>query len=208
MLDSFMSAKRPRALRQISIRCLVLLLAIGYCCAGTAEAQKQKRKKGQSDPAESSGQLLNPLPDDRAIDLVISQMLGAWQIGDLAALHKDYADDVAVVSGAWEPPVIGWDNYAKAYQRQRDRTQNVVLDRTNTYIKVVGNVGWASYQWEFRGLVDGASMTARGQTTLILQKQKDRWVILHNHTSLVQEAPGAQHGPAPSASQQKPSASP
>ena len=58
-------------------------------------------------------------PDSQAIDQAIGEALGYWQIGDVDSLHKYYADDVVVVSGAWEPPVIGWDNFLKAYQAQR-----------------------------------------------------------------------------------------
>src|SRR2546427_5486633 len=59
-------------------------------------------------------------------------------------------------------------------------------------IKVDGNVGWASYQWEFGATVDNSPMVVRGQTTLILEKRKDRWVIVHfddrseEHTSELQ----------------------
>lgn len=194
MRDLSVGLKRSRVLR-IFTRCALLLLATGLVCGAPAEAQKQKKKNVKAG-AEASDKPLIPLPDDRAIDLVISEMLGAWQIGDLERLHRYYADDVVVVSGAWEPPVTGWDNYAKAYQRQRDRTQKVVIDRTNTFIKVLGNVSWASYQWQFSGAVDGAPMTVRGQTTLVLEKQKDRWMIIHNHTSLIPEAAGMPRGPA------------
>lgn len=197
MGDSFLGAKCGTSLRQIFIRCVLLMFAASTLCAGPAEAQKQKKKKGQHSSDESSERLNIPIPDERAIDVVISEMLGAWQLGDVAALHKSIADDVVVVSGAWEPPVTGWDNYAKAYQRQRDRTQNVVLERTNTLVKVLRNVGWASYQWEFRGVVDGSPTTVRGQTSLVLERQKERWVIVHNHTSLSQEMPSTTRGPAP-----------
>lgn len=202
MSDLFASATRSKTLRQMLVCCLVVFLAAGFLCAGMTEAQKQKKKKGKVATEESSDKPLIPIPDDRAIDIAISEMLGAWQLGDLPALHKHIANDVVVVSGAWEPPVTGWDNYAKIYEAQRTRTQNVVLERTNSYIKALGNVGWASYQWEFRGQVDGKEMTARGQTTLILEKQKDRWMIVHNHTSLAQEAAVTQ--PAPSTAQPKP----
>src|SRR5437899_3977272 len=59
-------------------------------------------------------------------------MLGAWQIGDVEMLHKYYADDVTVVSGAWEPPLVGWANYLRAYQSQRERMTAGRLDRNNT----------------------------------------------------------------------------
>jgi uncharacterized protein (TIGR02246 family) len=154
-----------------------------------AAAQKNKGKDKNTPPAPDSGESLVPLPDNRAVDLVISEMLGAWQIGDIDRLHKAYADDVIVVSGTWDPPVIGWENFLRAYQQQRARMQEVRLDRQNTYIKVDGNVAWANYQWDFSATVDGEPAAARGHTSLVLEKRDGRWVIVHNHTSLVSQSP-------------------
>jgi len=66
------------------------------------------------------------------------------------------------------------------------------MDRSNTYIKLSGNFAWACYQWDFSAVVDGQPSAARGQTTLIVEKRNDHWVIVHNHTSL---APTAQPSP-------------
>src|SRR5713226_10342819 len=71
---------------------------------GAALAQHKQPKEPKGQMAESQVRL----PDDQAIDLAISEMLAAWQMGDVEMLHKYYADDVTVVSGAWEPPLLGW----------------------------------------------------------------------------------------------------
>jgi len=136
------------------------------------------------------------LPEDQALDQALSEMLAAWQVGDLEALHLFFADDVTVVSGAFEPPIVGWTNYAKAYQLQRQRIQQPRMERRNTLVHLRGNLAWASYQWEFAALVDGKPMVARGHTSLVLEKRRDRWVILHNHTSTVGE-PQMTSPPAP-----------
>ena len=83
---------------------------------------------------------------------------------------------------------MGWANFARAYQAQRARMEGPPrLERSNTYTIVRGNVAWAVYQWAFNAVVDGKPTSARGHTTLVLEKRKDRWVIVHNHTSLVPE---------------------
>ena len=48
-------------------------------------------------------------------------------------MHKYYADDMAAVSGSWEPPLVGWPAYAAAYQKQHSRTHDGRLERTNTF---------------------------------------------------------------------------
>ena len=170
-----------------------LILTLSISCPAAAQQPKDKKNKKEPSLADSSGHIL-PMKDEEQIDYLISEMLGAWQIADIDRLHKDYADDVSFVNGGWAPPVIGWNNYLPLYQQQRARMQQVRMDRTNTYIKVEGTLGWACYQWDFSATVDGQPVASQGQTTLVLAKRNNRWVIVHNHTSLAQAPPppGAQ----------------
>ena len=159
-------------------------LILSLSLASTASAQK-KKKKNDATPNPPPAAIL---PDEQRIDNAIGEMLGAWQLGDIEKLHSHYADDVDVVNGMWAPPVVGWPNYLTSYQSQRARAQQVRLDRSNTLIRVApsGNLAWASYQWEFTAVVDGVPSSAFGHTTLIFEKRNDNWLIVHNHTSLVQ----------------------
>jgi uncharacterized protein (TIGR02246 family) len=174
-----------KAGRAASAVTLAILLCGPLAFPSVAGAQNQKNNKNKKEPETTGIVSPIPLPDSQAIDLVVSQMLGAWQIGDIEMMHKSYADDVMVVSGAWEQPIIGWDNYARAYQLQRSRTQGGRLDRSNTYTKVQGDMAWCTYQWEFHGQVDGNPATAVGHTTLVLEKRAGNWIIAVNHTSVV-----------------------
>jgi len=183
--------------------------ALLLACAGPAAAQKEKKKKKNEETGNTdSGKPMIPMGDEQQIDYMISDMLGAWQLGDVEKLHADYGDDVSVVSGIWTPPIIGWKSYLAVYQQQRARMQQVRLDRSNTYIKVNGSFGWACYQWDFSAVVDGQPSAAQGQTTLVVEKRNNRWVIVHNHTSLVtpqQAAPANTQPAAPSEAAKPPS---
>jgi ketosteroid isomerase-like protein len=176
---------RLRALFALAI-CFVIFLSVG----SPAAAQKEKKKKKDAN-ASNDAHINIPMPDEQQIDYNISEMIGAWQLGDVERLHKAYADDAVFVSGAWAPPVFGWSNYLPLYQEQHARTQQVRLDRLNTFIKVSGAVAWSCYQWDFSGTVDGQPMTTRGQTTLVFEKRNDRWLIVHNHTSVALPTPGS-----------------
>lgn len=185
------------------IACIAILLSI----ASPASAQKEKKKKKDANPPDEH--ITIPMPDEQQIDYKISEMLGAWQVGDVNRLHQDYADDAVFVSGYWAPPIFGWSNYLPTYQQQRARMQQVRLDRVNTFVKVSGAVAWACYQWDFSGSVDGQAMKARGQTTLVLEKRGDRWLIVHNHTSVAQDVPATPQPAAPVGTpQQQPSKPP
>lgn len=159
---------------------LVLLLTAG----ATSGQHKKKKPDKNAGPAAPEVRL----PDSDEISREISEMMGAWQIGDVERLHSHYAEDVTVVSGAYEPPLAGWPNFLAAYQRQRERLGPVRLDRRNTFVNVKGDIAWAAYQWEFVATVDGKPASARGQTTLVLERHGDHWLIVHNHTSEICEA--------------------
>lgn len=168
---------------------LALLVALP---ASSTQKKKGKKDQGQANPEVR-------LPDNQVIDQEISEMLGAWQVGNTNMLHNYYADDVTVVSGAYEAPLVGWPAYLTAYQRQRSRLGSLRLDRRNTFVFVRGNVAWASYQWEFDALVDGRPTSARGQTTLVFERRDNHWLIVHNHTSEICEAPPTSPQPSPPA---------
>jgi ketosteroid isomerase-like protein len=170
-----------------------LFLALSLALATTAVAQKKKKKTTDDSQPTPPASVVTSIPDEQKIDNTIGEWLGAWQVGDIEKLHKSTADDVTVVAGTWTPPAIGWTSYLAAYQTQRARMQQVRLDRSNTLIRVApgGLFAWACYQWEFSAVVDGSPMAADGQTTLILEKQNAVWMIVHNHTSLVQASQSA-----------------
>lgn len=201
------SFETRRAIRTpLAIVPFFLAAVIFLACASPAAAQKDKKKKNATSDSASSD-TFSALTNEQQIDYTISEMLGAWQLGDIEKMHKDYADDVSIVNGSWAPPVIGWTNYLAIYQLQRSRMSQVRMDRSNTYIKVSGTVAWACYQWDFGAVVDGQQTESQGHTTLVLEKRNNRWVIVHNHTSLVQTA--SQVAPAnPPAQQQPPSSAP
>lgn len=177
----YVTKNHARGLRIWALLALALLAA-----ALPADAQKKDKKKG-APPADPTIDLKTEIPttDSAAIDQTIGEALGYWQIGDTASLHKYYADNVVLISGGWEPPIVGWDNFLKAYEAQRAQVTGARMDRSNTLIKVNGDSAWATYQFVYATQVGGKVVQFRGHTTLLLAKQSDRWVITLNHSSIV-----------------------
>ena len=168
--------------RALAGAALVLMVTSG------ATAQKNKNKKPDNTPPPSV-----PLPAADQIDHDIGEMLGAFQAGNIEAMHKYYSDNATFVSGSYQPPIIGWANYVAGYQQQRAAFQGIQLIRRNTDVLVYGDMAVAMYQWEFSSVFNGKPYGIRGQTTLVLKKTADDWQIVHNHTSqLCDSAAGPQ----------------
>jgi uncharacterized protein (TIGR02246 family) len=174
---------------KFACRAVLCALVSAILLIGSASAQQKDKKNKNKKDAPAAADNTSPssiMSDEQQIDFQISTMLGAWQVNDLEKMHQTYAEDVIIVSGNWAPPVVGWANYSAMYQQQRAQMQQVRMDRSNTAIKVFGNFGWACYQWDFSASINGQTSAAQGQTTLIFEKQNGKWLIAHNHTSLVQ----------------------
>jgi len=188
------------------MRELFMRRALGWACAialavslAALETGAQKnKKKNEKDEAKATAEVMQslPRPDADLIDQGLTQMLAGWQIGDLPMMQKHYAEDVVFVSGGYEPPLQGWGHYAAAYQQQRQRMHSVRLDRFNTLIRPRGPNAVVNYQWTFIATVDGRPSGARGHTTLVLEKRGDHWLIVHNHTSVVDQPMVQQTGAA------------
>jgi len=187
-----------RRMRTIAAILTALVFALSLA-APEAQGQNDKKKKKNQPQEKIDNNNTNPvvpLTDEQQIDYMLSEYLGAWQIGDIDRLHKFYSEDVSVVNGGWAAPVVGWTNFLALYQQQRSHMQQVRMDRVNTYIKVSGTTAWACYQWDFEAVVDGTPTGARGQTTFVLIKKEKSWLIAHDHTSVVQTTKQQQNAPA------------
>jgi ketosteroid isomerase-like protein len=163
----------------------------------------QKKKKGKdADKNASSSQAAlpaMPMPESDKINNDIGEMLAAFQLGKAEMMHKYYSDNVTFVSGEYAPPVVGWQNYVPMYERQWSAFTGIQLNRRNTLVFIHGDMAWASYQWEFDAMLKGQPYTMRGQTTLIVNKVNDNWLIVHNHTSQIYTPQAYAQAPAPAA---------
>ncbi len=179
-------------------------IALGLTGSAGAQEKPQNPPKDKKAPKMKAEQVELPAQgavpqanDNELIDYRIAEMLAAWQLGDTNLLHSVYADDVSVVSGAFEAPILGWPNFLATYQKLRARVSSVQKDRYNTYTVVRGTLAWSSFQWEFNGQVDGNAARWRGQTTLVLEKRAGKWMIVHDHTSVVADMSPPAAAPKP-----------
>jgi ketosteroid isomerase-like protein len=187
--------------RFAAIRAAAWAAAVLLFLSTSSAAIAQKNKKLKDAPAASSTENPVPLPPRSVADELdqnIGEMLAAVQLGNVDMLHKYYADNATFVSGVYEPPIVGWQNYAALYQRQKAAFQGMQLIRRNTFIFSNGDVAWATYEWEFDSSINGQPYSARGQTTLVFNKVGTSWLIVHNHTSQIcpDAAPAATQPPA------------
>src|SRR5258707_15089804 len=106
----------------LRICALLWIAATLVLCTSSSDAQQKDKKKKKDAPSvvdNNSANPVVPLTDEQQIDYMISEVLGAWQIGDSARMHKNYSDDVSVVNGGLEPPLIGWAQFKELFKIQQ-----------------------------------------------------------------------------------------
>ena len=175
------------------IRGLITVSLIITISSAAWAFQKKKKNDNSNQPAPAV-----TLPDSDQIEYNIGQMLAAFQMGDADGMHKYYSDNATFVrSGAFAPPIVGWQPYAADYKSSWSTFQGIQIVRRNTLIFTHADVAWATYQWEFFATTDGKPLSARGETTLVFNKIAGNWMIVHNHTSEICSAASPEHPATP-----------
>jgi ketosteroid isomerase-like protein len=127
--------------------------------------------------------------EEEKIEAVIAAVIEAYRKGDYATMGRYYAPEVSVVPSDYNPPLIGWANVEPRYQQANANVSGMELVRESTRIVRKDKIAWAVYQWRFAGIIGNQAFEAQGHTTLILEKRKRDWVIVHNHTSALPMPP-------------------
>lgn len=183
-----MSSKLTQFFRTSGLACF-FAAALVFALSPSAQAQKNKKSKNgdASDQATETPSVVPAAgtPEFDEIDHAIGEMLAAFQLGDTEKMHKYYAENATWVRSSFDPPVVGWQNYAAIYDQEKASFQGMQLIRRNTFIFTHADTAWASYQWQFNSMLNGKPYAVQGQTTLVFTKVNGNWLIVHNHTSEV-----------------------
>lgn len=146
--------------------CLVFVMSAAVL---TTSAQSEKREMKISD-------------DIRA---VMKAQAVAWNEGDIDGFMKGYwnSPELKFVSGdnitkGWQPTL---DRYKKSYD---SKAKMGVLTFSDLDINVLSKKSAVVLgSWNLDREVDGEKDNPHGKFTLIFQKFKDGWKIVHDHTS-------------------------
>lgn len=125
-----------------------------------------------------------PLGDPpREIAAMLQRSAADWNHGDLAAFMSDYAPDslTSYVSGGHVQ--YGWqalyDRYQANYFAPGKSRDSLAFGELRVRV-LTPDFAYATARFT---LARGDSVVASGPFTLVLQRQVDRWRILHDHTS-------------------------
>jgi len=111
----------------------------------------------------------------------------AWRQGDLKTLTDIYATD-AKLGVYWPDPtrpslIEGWDEVREHLATIFALTGGLDLEFTDQRIQRYGNIAILTSNWKW--LVPTQPALATGRATFVFQRRGSKWVIVHEHSSLV-----------------------
>ena len=117
------------------------------------------------------------------IAAMLTRSAGDWNHGDLAGFMSDYATDSLTSYVSAGHVQYGWqvlyDRYQANYFAPGKSRDSLAFDEVRVRT-LTPDFAYATARFR---LVRGDSVVASGPFTLVLQRQGDRWRILHDHTS-------------------------
>lgn len=121
--------------------------------------------------------------DEDDIEKVVGMLIDAFRTGNYQPMIPYFSEDITIVASGYASPLVGVNNVLRYYQAQHQRLTGSEMFREGTKIERKGKVAWVTYRWRYAANIDGELFGFEGHTTLVLRKQRKRWVIVHNHTS-------------------------
>jgi ketosteroid isomerase-like protein len=131
--------------------------------------------------------ILKSLPQNNEIQTVIEQVFKNWSSMNPDSNDSLYlADDKTVLFDIEPMQDIGWqsqkDRLKKGFAKLKDFT---IAPNSDMRVHQHENLAWATMTWNYKiTLHDGQRLEQNGRATFVLQRIKDKWLVLHDHVSL------------------------
>jgi uncharacterized protein (TIGR02246 family) len=117
------------------------------------------------------------------IAAMLTRSAADWNRGDLAGFMSDYAQDSLTGYVAAGHVQYGWQAMYDRYQANYFAPGKSRDSLSFEEVRVRALTPDFAYTTARFKLMNGPTVVASGPFTLVLQKQGDRWRILHDHTS-------------------------
>jgi len=115
----------------------------------------------------------------------LEKLIDSYAKRDIKKLLGCFASDADVVfygTGADEKR-IGLEQIRTQAERDWGQTETAAMTLTWSSISSAGGVAWAAVDGAFKFRVEGQEMTLPVRASLVLEKRKEKWLIVHSHFS-------------------------
>ena len=125
--------------------------------------------------------------EKQKVRAVILKAMENWSALDAEANEACYtASDRAVFFDFTPMQYIGWETYKNEIKKVQESIQKFrITINDDLCVRVVGAVAWGHATWKMDFVFkDGTRRHLEGRLTEVLEKQKGKWKIVHEHASV------------------------
>lgn len=163
--DHSMNPKRGFVMREISVFFVALAIVFAVSCQQTVDIEVEKT----------------------AVEAVLADYITSVEKEDLENYTKivDHSPEM-MNFGAFGNPIVGWEALEKLMEGQNEALSDSKITASDVSIQIgpSGQLAWATSLWNFQAMMGEDPVEWPVRCSWILEKRKDRWVIIHFHKSV------------------------
>jgi ketosteroid isomerase-like protein len=138
----------------------------------------------QTSQSSQSGQTASSATGEREVRGFLENWSSALLKKDVEGLSYCYLQTEAL-RVYWESEAFsGWEPFKAEVQRRFASPEGVHLELKEPQMSVFGRFAWVTAHYVRLIWTDAAPKNQEGLITLVLEKRRSAWVILHQHTSV------------------------
>jgi ketosteroid isomerase-like protein len=143
----------------------------------------------QTSQSSQSGQTTASAAGEREVHGFLENWHSAVSKKDMEALSSSYLQSEAL-RVYWESQEFsGWEPFKAEMQRRFASPEGFQIELKEPQTSVFGRFAWVTARYVRQTWTDAAPRSQEGLITLVLEKRRSAWVILHQHASVVPNSP-------------------
>ena len=133
-----------------------------------------------------SASVIDTVKEQEAIKAVLTDMWDAIEKHDIDRYASHVHPNFTQFGETDSILLQGKSAEVAATKNWMERSSNVHTEMIDPKITINGNTAWVVYYWSDAGLNGTVPFKSRGKSTRIFVKEKDRWLCIHGHYTLLQ----------------------
>ena len=123
--------------------------------------------------------------DVRDIEALLSRFTDAVRDADIGAIRSVWCEDAVSVFTGSAGRVRGAADITEVWARHVGSWSDVLLERSDTLVRIHGDTAWAAFVWTGSGVADGDRYEVAGERwTVVLLWEEGAWRFAQTHSSL------------------------
>ena len=142
----------------------------------------------QTSQSSQSGQTAASAAGEREVHSFLENWHSSLSKKDVEALSSSYLQSEAL-RVYWESQEFsGWEPFKAEMQRRFASAEGFQIELKEPQISVFGRFAWVTARYVRQTWTDATPRSHEGLITLVLEKRRSAWVILHQHASITTAA--------------------